>query len=126
MNLRRLVLLLTSPSFAITAYAFVCSYALIIRSSNCICNILGSILLSAFTSTISVSMPGLLTLPLLVCNYAWVVRFSVCVCCVLRSVLPSTSAFAISVFVPGLLTLLLLCLWLCLGCPLLYLCLLYV
>ena len=58
-------------------------------------------------------------------DYAWVVRSSLYICCVPGSVLLSASASAVSVPVPGLSTLLSLCLYLCLGCPLFYLYLLY-
>ena len=60
-----------------------------------------------------------------VCGYAWVVRSSICICYMPRSVPPFVSTSAVFIPVPGLLAPLLLCLWLCLGCPLLCLCLLY-
>ena len=59
------------------------------------------------------------------CWCGWVVRSSVCVCYVPGSVLFSTSIFAVFVPLPDLSTPPLLCLWLCLGCPLFCLCLLY-
>ena len=58
------------------------------------------------------------------CGYGWVVRSFVCVCYVPGSVPPSAFAFAVFVPVPDLSAPPLLCLWLCLDCPLLCLCLL--
>ena len=54
-----------------------------------------------------------------VCGCAWVVHSSVCVCYVPGSVPQSASASAMSVPVPDSSAPPSLCLWLCLGCPLL-------
>ena len=71
---------------------------------------------------------SLLTSPLLaitacpgVCGCAWVVCSSICICYMTRSVPPSASASTISVLVSGLSPPPSLCLWLYLGCLLLYL-----
>ena len=58
------------------------------------------------------------------CGCGWVVRSSVCVRCMPGSVPPSASISAVFMLVPDLSTPPSLCLWLCLGCLLLYLCLL--
>ena len=96
-NLERLVFLLTLPSLAVAAYPCVCGCAWVVRPSVCVCCVPGSVSPSAFASAVSVLVPGSLVLPSV---SAVNLAFACCRC--------------LSLY-----------LWLCLGCPLLYLCLLY-